>query len=239
MLIRYFGKKNLWYYGIIGILVIGIVLIGLGLGFAKDVALQASADKIALPIIMYHGVAKDNVIKNNCVVSGNLLEKDLSYLRDNGYRAVFLSELIDYVNNGRPLPKKPILITFDDGYINTIGYVLPLLEKYQTKALVIDVFSQPSSLSEAYNRDSTYLGYHDIKVITQSGYMEIGNHDYGESEYIESKIKDREGIKAPRVSLSADEKINYISRDPQSLQLLGCFNRPYNISTEEFMKHIP
>ena len=47
-----------------------------------------------------------------------------------------VEDLIRYVDQGTPLPEKPVMLTFDDGHYNYISYLLPLLEEYDMKAVV-------------------------------------------------------------------------------------------------------
>lgn len=95
-------------------------------------------DKFTLPVIMYHSVLenREEHIGNSFVISPETLRSDLEYLTKHGYTGIFMSDLIDYVNNGGDLPEKPILLTFDDGYDNNYSQVLPLLEEYRMKAVV-------------------------------------------------------------------------------------------------------
>ena len=89
---------------------------------------------IKVPIIMYHSVLKDPSKSNDYVISPIDVEKDFIYLKDNNYTTVFISDLINYVYDDIPLPKNPVVITFDDGQLNNLEYVLPLLKKYDMKA---------------------------------------------------------------------------------------------------------
>ena len=54
---------------------------------------------IQLPIIMYHGVLKDTKRQGKYVISPELLESDMKYLKENGYTPVFMQDVIDHVKN--------------------------------------------------------------------------------------------------------------------------------------------
>lgn len=81
---------------------------------------------IPLPVLMYHSVFSGR--HSDYVVPPEVLESDLAYLSDHGYQAVLVSDLVEYVYNGKALPEKPVMITFDDGYYNNLEQCLPLLE---------------------------------------------------------------------------------------------------------------
>lgn len=61
---------------------------------------------------MYHSMLKDPVKQSQYIVSPDLFEKDLQYIRKKGYTPVFMKEVIDYVNGTGFLPKKPIVLSF-------------------------------------------------------------------------------------------------------------------------------
>ena len=50
-------------------------------------------------------------------------------LKEAGYQAVTIPQVIDYVENGAPLPARPILITMDDGYGSNLDAAAPILEE--------------------------------------------------------------------------------------------------------------
>ena len=89
---------------------------------------------IRVPIVMYHSVLKSRTGKY--IVSPEQLEQDLKYIQERGYETIVMADLIEYVENGRELPERPIMLTFDDGYYNNLHYVVPLLEKYNMRAVI-------------------------------------------------------------------------------------------------------
>lgn len=134
---------------------------------------------IALPIIMYHSVLKSR--SGNYIVSPDTLEKDLQYIKEKGYTTITMADLIRYVYEDGILPEKPILLTFDDGHYNNLGYVVPLLEKYQMKAVISIVgdYTDTYSKTDEANLNYSYLRWKDIKTLMESETIEFQNHTYG------------------------------------------------------------
>lgn len=135
---------------------------------------------IKVPIIMYHSILKDESLWGDYVLSPVELEKDIIYLKKAGYEAVFVSELIDYAENGGELPEKPVVLTFDDGNYNNLTYLLPLLEKYDFKATVsiVGKYSQVACEEAEPSPVYSYLDWQDISKLADSGRVEIANHSY-------------------------------------------------------------
>lgn len=137
-------------------------------------------EEIYLPIIMYHSILNHAKHNGSYIISENTLENDLRYLKENGYQTVSLKEVADFVYQGTPIPDNPIVLTFDDGYFNNYTYLLPLLEKYQMKAVisVVGSFTQQFSESGEHNPNYSYLTWDDIGAIEKTGLIEIANHTY-------------------------------------------------------------
>lgn len=148
-----------------------------------------------LPIIMYHSILRDPARSGKYIISPQTLENDMIYLKKRGYCSLTAAELAELVTKGEKLPEKPIILTFDDGYLNNLTYLLPLLERYDMKAVVsvvgsyCECFSQNKDPNPAY----AYLSWEEIERLTSSGRVEIGNHSYD----MHSRT-DRKGIKRLR-----------------------------------------
>lgn len=135
---------------------------------------------VELPILMYHSLTDKPSKINTYTVSVKDFEADLKFLQDNGYTTVLLSDVIDYVDGKAELPEKPIVLTFDDGFRNNLEFGLPLLEKYDMKAVISVVGSYCEKFAECddKNPDYAYLDWNDINVLKKSGRAEIDNHTY-------------------------------------------------------------
>lgn len=143
-------------------------------------AVSAVSRGTPVPILMYHSVCHNDRIQSKYILSPEAFEADLQWLSRRGYTAVFVSDLVAYVNGERSLPERPVVITLDDGFLNNKTNVLPLLQKYNMKAVVSVVGSFCQLYSETFDPDPTYayLTWDDIADLAASGRVEIANHTY-------------------------------------------------------------
>lgn len=166
-------------------LIILLSVITLLLTFTLNVGCAyAETESIELPILMYHSVLKSK--NGTYIVSPAQLEQDFKQIVANGYTAVTCEQVIDYVDGKCNLPAKPILITFDDGHYNNMYYALPLLKKYNLKAVlnVIGKFSDFTTTSgDVDNPNYSHVTWNEVAEISNDGIMEIGNHTYNMHNY--------------------------------------------------------
>lgn len=135
-------------------------------------------DSISLPILMYHSVQDDTTKYhlNDFVLSTEEMEADLIYLKEIGYTAIFMEDVIDYVFYQGDLPEKPIVLSFDDGYMDNYVNLFPLLEEYETKAVISFIGSLSSKNSPV--RDLWGMTNAQTKEMEQSGLVEFQCHTY-------------------------------------------------------------
>jgi len=72
-------------------------------------------EPVKLTVLMYHFLYNNS---GEHFISPEEFERDLAYLKNNGYTTIGVSDLISFVYENKPLPKKPVMLTFDDGYYN-------------------------------------------------------------------------------------------------------------------------
>lgn len=147
--------------------------------FVYSFVVKASYEKgVTVPIVMYHSVLKDSQKSGKYIITPATLEEDLKYLVNNGYTTITMSDLISYVYEDTPLPEKPIILTFDDGHYNNLGYAVPLLEKYHMKGIIsiVGEYTDTFSKTDEANLNYSYLRWKDIKQLIASGTIEFQNH---------------------------------------------------------------
>lgn len=85
-----------------------------------------------IPILMYHHI--DENAANDMIVTPYMFAAQMRALYENGFTAVTLCQLVEFVDRGTPLPERPVVITFDDGYLSVYEYAFPILARYGLNA---------------------------------------------------------------------------------------------------------
>lgn len=170
----HFSLRNLCFVGLCALLILVTTVL-----YPPSAALTAtSREEVSLPIIMYHSLLPHE--RTSYIVSPKRFESDLKFLSKNGYTTVTMQDVIDYVNGKAPLPSKPIMITFDDGYYNNYTYAYPLLKKYDCKIVLSPIGSCSDRFSENDGGHNTYshITWQQLREMQASGHVEIANHTY-------------------------------------------------------------
>lgn len=87
-----------------------------------------------IPILMYHYISNPprgaDQYRVNLSVTPNNFRAQMDWLKTNGYQTITLTQLIYALNIGwPPLPDRPIILTFDDGYADNYENAFPILRE--------------------------------------------------------------------------------------------------------------
>lgn len=132
-----------------------------------DVAPEPFVLREEIPVLMYHEIGTPSGPWKELYVEPETFAKQLDWLKDNGYATVGLSDVYNHWYHEKPLPEKPIVLTFDDGYRSMYEIVMPLLlarEMQATFFLYPSKFNTPTGLTPEM-----------VQELSDNG-MEIGSH---------------------------------------------------------------
>lgn len=142
----------------------------------------AAADNISrqLPIVMYHHITEKESRKGTYVLLKDELKKDLDYIKKCGYTCVTVKDLVDFCDGKKSLPKKIIMITFDDGFDSVYELAWPLLKERNMKAVVAAVgkITQTYEDNHETNVNYAYMTWERLREIDESEEFEVQNHSY-------------------------------------------------------------
>jgi len=128
---------------------------------------------LRVPILMYHYLshppAGANKYRVDLSVTPERFAQQLDYLAGAGYHVITLDDLVFALTQGRPLPPKPVILTFDDGYEDFYQNAFPILQAHHMTAIVFLITDFLNS-----NRPG-YMSWAQVKVLKQAG-IKFGAH---------------------------------------------------------------
>lgn len=129
-----------------------------------------------IPVLMYHHLEEH--INNTTVISPENFENQMRALKGAGYHTISVQQLYDYLNGQTPLPPKPILITFDDGYLSNYEKAYPVLKKYDMHAEIFVIASRILENDEKIQqpKEIPKMSWEQLKEMKD--YMTIQSHTW-------------------------------------------------------------
>ncbi|MFH9014271.1 polysaccharide deacetylase family protein [Streptomyces sp. NPDC017943] len=131
-----------------------------------------------VPILMYHAVATDpNRATRALSVTPEAFAEQMAVLADRGVTPLTTAGLAACWRSGRPLPARPVLVTFDDGYEGVHRHALPALAKHGFPA---SLFVATGWLRGPYDTGGgldTMLDWDQVRALASAG-VEIGGHSH-------------------------------------------------------------
>lgn len=164
-----------------------------------------------VPILMYHAFAEtEEEVTASTFVTADTFEDHLQALKEAGYHAVSLSDLVDYVYHGVPLPENPVVITSDDGYTNNLTIAAPLLEEYGFSASVaaIGVSVGKDTYKDTGVAMYPHFSLEEAQPWVDAGAIEVISHTYDMHQVAE---RDGEDCRHSVLPLEDEREEEYIA----------------------------
>jgi len=129
--------------------------------------------RIAVPILMYHYVSVPpedaDVYRRDLSVTPTNFRAQMAFLAERGYTVIGLDDLNLALRWGAPLPPRPVVLTFDDGYADAYHVVFPILREFGYTGTFFVITRR---LDEGH---PAYLTWAQAREMAQAG-MSIESH---------------------------------------------------------------
>jgi peptidoglycan/xylan/chitin deacetylase (PgdA/CDA1 family) len=130
-----------------------------------------------IPILTYHRFGPE--CKSPLCVPTPIFERQMRYLKENGYSTITVEELRAFLEYRQSLPKKSVLITMDDGYRSVYSIAYPILKKYGFTAIIF-IYTDFVGVS------SSAITWDQLREMKANGFT-IGSHTMFHSDLTKRK----------------------------------------------------
>jgi peptidoglycan/xylan/chitin deacetylase (PgdA/CDA1 family) len=129
------------------------------------------ARSLDVPVLMFHRVAgretATNAVSRDLTVAPSRFDAELEWLARHGFHPVHLETLFGALEYGRPLPAEPVVLTFDDGYVDDAMTVAALLLRRGWPGAFFVITGRVG--------ERAFLTWRQIEQLDREG-MDIGSH---------------------------------------------------------------
>lgn len=189
-----------------------------GTAVSGEVTATTQADGVneaRIPTIMYHhcqprGQFPAGFDPGGWISTDNFA-RDMAYLKAHGVNPVGITEIINRIVYGIPLPRNPIFLTFDDGYVTYLQHAVPILRAndfQSVNAIVTGMTGSRSYWAVPEWPLMTLMTWAQVKDCQRQG-MWMGSHTQTHADL------DLEPNKAYEIARSRDDLINQLRVHPR------------------------
>ncbi len=138
-------------------------------------------------------------------ISLSVLPKDfddqMRYLKENNYHTITPEELYESLSGNHQLPENPVLITFDDGYLDNYENAYPILRKYGFKATIFVISSFVGKMDHYFTwEQAREMAEHGISIqshtVDHKSMTDLSDEQL-RAELVESRRKIQEEMGSP------------------------------------------
>lgn len=133
-------------------------------------ALNDRASQAKVAVMMYHDILPEKEVFFDVTIEE--LRSHFELIKNLGLTPISLAQLVNHLHLGTPLPAKPIVLTFDDGYVGHYTTVYPLLKEYGYPA----TFSIFTDKVDGKIIGRSTLNWEQIKEMSRDPLVTIASH---------------------------------------------------------------
>lgn len=138
---------------------------------------------LPVPILMYHDLSPAGdpaTAADVWTVQANNFEKHLQSLQIQGHASVLPADLAAAARGRVSLPPKPVVITFDDGFLSSVTLAEPLLRQYGFQAMVYLITARIGDTPEQRQtyRGAPCLTWPEVRAAMRRGVLTFGVHSH-------------------------------------------------------------
>jgi peptidoglycan/xylan/chitin deacetylase (PgdA/CDA1 family) len=154
---------------------------------------------LRLPILLYHRVDRSlstlSPITQRLTVDPRDFAAQMSWVKRHGFHALTQPQLFAGLEEGTPLPCRPLLVTFDDGYLDVLNNAAPVLRRLGMPATMYVITDRPPL------RNSGFLSWRGVVELERQGF-DIGSHTVthrllttlSDQEVVDELVRSREEL---------------------------------------------
>ena len=128
--------------------------------------------------LSYHII--NSAISDNIAICEDAFEQQLAYLDTHAYTSLSLEQAIADLDGDWQAPQRSVLLTFDDGYADTVSIALPRLQAYGMRAtlfVITGYIGQSNRWNTRACYDAQHMTWDELRLWHENG-GDLGGHSH-------------------------------------------------------------
>lgn len=171
---------------------------------------KPSGKSVHVPILLYHYIGgnpnENDKARDALLVLPDKFDEQMGYLQKNGFNPITLDTMMAGLTETNQLPSKPVIITFDDGYIDLYYNAFGILRKYNFRAVA---FIPTGLVGTSY-----YASWEQLSEMQASGLLSFQSHSVSHAN-LPSLSQDQLNMELTESKKTLEEKfgipVNFIA----------------------------
>jgi peptidoglycan/xylan/chitin deacetylase (PgdA/CDA1 family) len=133
---------------------------------------------VTVPVLLYHSVHPDGGgLMQRYTMMPALFRSHLAWVADHGFDTLTVSEYASALRGELPLPARPLVVTFDDGYADFLDEAMPLLAEFRIRCTLYVTTRPVGETRRGTLAGRPMLTWPELRHLVTLG-VEIGGHGH-------------------------------------------------------------
>jgi tetratricopeptide (TPR) repeat protein len=182
--------------------------------------------KRGVPVLLYHGISEASPADDTMPLRN--FRDQMRALKQEGYVSIDVHRLLAFYEKGEKLPKKPVLITFDDARSDSFRYADPVLREFGFRAVM---FTPTAEVGRHGEYNATWS---TIRKMVRTGRWDIQCHSHAGHAPIALDADGKPGVfLANRAWLAAEERLETHE------EFVARLESDYRVCAETLAREVP
>ena len=133
---------------------------------------------MTVPVLLYHSVHPDGGgLMQRYTMTPSLFRSHLAWIADHGFDTLTVSQYAAALRGELPLPDRPLVVTFDDGYADFLDEAMPVLAEYRIRCTLYVTTRPVGETRRGTLAGRPMLTWPELRHLVTLG-VEIGGHSH-------------------------------------------------------------
>jgi len=141
-----------------------------------------------IPVLMYHSIKSDELYAllpsaNPMIISESAFREQMRYLYENNFTPLTSAQLMDFLFYFGELPENPVVLTFDDGYLDNYLFAAPIMREFGMSGMMFLITAEiPESTPQMVIYPTPLMSWNELLAVTDV--FELGSHTHDMHRFV-------------------------------------------------------